>query len=313
MLAACGAVLILSACDPRAIGDRPFGTAAPPAAGTVRLPEPAVPSPQAQALSQYYARVEEGLLARGLLRTDGGGVDTPFTDEMLARNFERIALAEEYTRGAGLRPSAGALGEIKKWDMPVRVGVVFGDSHPAEAQMTDRREIARFVRRLARVTGHPIATVSARPNFHVLVMGADDADQLRATLANIAPDMDAASRAIFLDPPRAIHCLVVAFAENATSSTYRQAIALIRTEHPDLTRQACIHEELAQGLGLPNDDQNARPSIFNDDEEFALLTTHDEVLLSMLYDPRLQPGMRADSARPLIRRLAQERVTGGES
>ena len=37
-------------------------------------------------------------------------------------------------------------------------------------------------------------------------------------------------------------------------------------------RRACVHEEMAQGLGLGNDSETARPSIFNDDEEFALLT-----------------------------------------
>ena len=43
----------------------------------------------------------------------------------------------------------------------------------------------------------------------------------------------------------------------------------------------------------------ARPSIFNDDEEFALLTTQDELMLKMLYDPRLQPGMDAAQAAPI--------------
>ena len=44
-------------------------------------------------------------------------------------------------------------------------------------------------------------------------------------------------------------------------------------------------------MGLANDSPDARPSVFNDDEEFAFLTRHDELLLKMLYDPRLRPGM----------------------
>ena len=71
-------------------------------------------------------------------------------------------------------------------------------------------------------------------------------------------------------------------------------------------RQACIHEEVAQGLGLPNDSLQARPSIFNDDDEFALLTNHDELLLRMLYDPRLTPGMTEAQATPVARILARE-------
>jgi hypothetical protein len=83
-------------------------------------------------------------------------------------------------------------------------------------------------------------------------------------------------------------------------------VALIRAEHPELLRSACIHEELAQGMGLANDSPAARPSIFNDDEEFGLLTRHDELLLKMLYDPRLRTGMTAAEAEPIIQRIATE-------
>ena len=75
-------------------------------------------------------------------------------------------------------------------------------------------------------------------------------------------------------------------------------------------RQSCVHEELAQGLGLADDSPQARPSIFNDDDEFALLTTHDEELLRLLYSPELVPGMTADQARPIIHRLLAERRGG---
>ena len=312
----CAALVALSACDPLVVDNAPADVkpqARPDRPAPDLGPKETTPSQQALDLKRYYARVQQDLLAQGLLRTDGGGVDTPFTDQMLMRNFERIALAEEYTRGAGLQPSSGALGEIKKWMIPVRVGVTFGDTHSLADQAKDREELVRYTRRLARVSSHPMSMVTSEPNFHVLIMGEDDKDQLRATLDRIAPGMDPSSRAIFLNLPRSIHCLVVAFADGNDSSAYRQAVALVRTEHPDLTRRACIHEELAQGLGLANDDQNARPSIFNDDEEFALLTNHDELLLQILYDPRLTPGMTADEARPIVQSLAQELVEGGPS
>lgn len=316
ILWSCAALAALSACDPLSTENVPADTkpqARPDRPVAVAEPKPKEPSAESMSLRRYYARVQEDLLARGLLRVDGGGIDTPFTDQMLARNFERIALAEEYTRGAGLQPSSGALGEIKKWVIPVRVEVIFGDSLSETDQAQDRQSLTSYTRRLSRVSGHPISMVTSQANFHVLVMGEDDKDQLRATLDRIAPGMEASSRAIFLNLPRSIHCLVVAFADSASGSAYRQAVALVRTEHPDLTRQACYHEELAQGLGLANDDQNARPSIFNDDEEFALLTSHDEMLLKMLYDPRLTPGMTADQARPIVRALAQELTGGGPS
>lgn len=67
-----------------------------------------------------------------------------------------------------------------------------------------------------------------------------------------------------------------------------------------------------RGLGLGNDSPQARPSIFNDDDEFALLTTHDEMLLKLLYDPRVKPGMDADEVRPIVAARAAE-LLGGPS
>ena len=62
---------------------------------------------------------------------------------------------------------------------------------------------------------------------------------------------------------------------------------------------------------MANDSPRARPSIFNDDEEFALLTPHDELLLEMLYDDRFQPGMTIDEAAPIARVIAAELTNRG--
>jgi len=88
------------------------------------------------------------------------------------------------------------------------------------------------------------------------------------------------------------------------------AVVMLRTEHEGMMMEACIHEEIAQMLGLPNDSPTAYPSIFNDNEEFALLTRHDEMLLKILYDPRLQVGMSIEEVRPIARQIAREVVAG---
>ena len=111
--------------------------------------------------------------------------------------------------------------------------------------------------------------------------------------------------------PRATYCLVYAIS-SAGGSTYTKAFAVIRAEHPDLMRLSCLHEEITQGLGLANDSPSARPSIFNDDEEFALLTPMDELMLKMLYNPLLTPGMTEAEARPIVDSLATALI-GGES
>jgi hypothetical protein len=269
-------------------------------------PKAAAPSPASEALQRYYARLQADLVTQGLLRTDGGGPDTPYSPDTLARNFETIAFFDEYAQGSGISAAArGTSGKLRRWAGPVRVDVSFGAGVPPSRQAEDLAAVRNYVGRLSRVTGHPIS-LSEQGNFHVLFASADDTDQMVELLRDKVPGISQSTLNVLTDLPRSIHCLVVAFSGGANPQNYTRAVAVIRAEHPDLLRLSCIHEELAQGLGLANDSPDARPSIFNDDDEFALLTSHDEKLLKMLYDPRLSQGMDIDTARPILRILSRE-------
>ncbi|WP_298678004.1 DUF2927 domain-containing protein [uncultured Lentibacter sp.] len=265
---------------------------------------PPAPSPRARALAGYYQRLQRHLLAQGLLRRDGGGPDTGFRSLDLARNFTAIAFYDEHS-GGELSQSRAEVSRFHPWRGPVRIAGYFGPSVSAAQRSQDSETLRSYASRLARITAQPITTDAANPNFHVLFMGADDNDALRETVRKVWPDFPASRLDRLTQLPRDIYCLVHTNTPSAAWGRER-AIALIRAEHPDLMRLSCIHEELAQGLGLSNDSPFARPSIFNDDEEFATLTSHDELLLKMLYDPRLKSGMSLEAAQPIIRQIAQE-------
>jgi hypothetical protein len=270
------------------------------------------PSQASKDLATYYARLQNDLLTQGLLRGDGGGPDTPFTDTQLARNFVRIALFNEYRDDSDFRHPQATISNLRRWTGPIRMSVEFGASVPLAQRDVDEASISTYAARLSRVSGVPIRMTDRNPNFHVLFLDEDDrrayGDRLRALIPNIS---DATVRT-FENLPRDQLCVVIGtFAPG--QSNYIKAVAMIRAEHPSLMRSACIHEELAQGMGLANDSPGARPSIFNDDEEFALLTTHDELLLRMLYDPRLQTGMAPAVAAPIARQIARDYLSVGES
>ncbi|MEM7521185.1 MAG: DUF2927 domain-containing protein [Pseudomonadota bacterium] len=272
-------------------------------------PAPAVAKPTSQksaSLRRYLNDVQRAQLSQGLLRQDGGGVDTPFTPDMLARNFEQIAFFNEYD---GNFSGRGGASPLRRWESPVRLSVVYGAGVPASRRAADTMAVMRYVRRLARATGHPITT-SGRPNFVVVIASEDDRGTALQKAANALPGVNAESLAPFRDLRRDTYCAVAAFASGGSANTYTAAVAVIRAENPDLLRLSCIHEELAQGLGLANDSPAARPSIFNDDDEFALLTRHDELLLQMLYDARLRTGMSASEAAPVTRIIARELISG---
>jgi hypothetical protein len=230
---------------------------------------------------------------------------------MLAENFMRIALFDEYKRGSGGFVRAETESSLRRWEIPVRIGIRFGPSVPPDRQATDRARISSFVARLASVTGHPMVVDDRSPNFFIHIVSEDEREALGATVRAILPGLSPGDVAGITNMPRSTYCLVYALSEGS-SGAYTRAFAVIRSEHPDLLRLSCLHEELTQGLGLPNDSPRARPSIFNDDEEFALLTDHDELLLRILYSRELRPGLSVAEARPIVFSLAR-RLTGGES
>ncbi|WNJ98698.1 DUF2927 domain-containing protein [Thalassospiraceae bacterium LMO-JJ14] len=53
----------------------------------------------------------------------------------------------------------------------------------------------------------------------------------------------------------------------------------------------CLLEELTQSLGLPNDSDRLRPSIFNETAMLQKLSDLDRILIRTVYDPRINPGM----------------------
>jgi hypothetical protein len=304
-----GAVTCITALAACAVEPVVEPVAKPQARPVVVAPPPVVAKPTSQKsakLRQYFNQVEQAQRSQGLLREDGGGVDTPFTADMLARNFEQIAFFNEYD---GNFSGRGGASPLRRWADPVRMQVIFGDGVPPSQRKTDQDEINRYSRRLARITGHPVSTIGA-PNFIVIIASEDDRAEALEQAASRMTGISAKSLSAFRDMRRDTYCAVAAFAAGPDGSTYTAAVAVIRAENPDLLRLSCIHEELAQGLGLANDSPAARPSIFNDDDEFALLTSHDELLLKMLYDTRLRPGMHAKDAAPITRIIARE-LTGG--
>ena len=271
---------------------------------------PAEPTPKSLAAATYYAQVQQLLLSQGMLRTDGGeGVAV--SARTLTENFMRIALHDEYRRGSGGFVREETESRLRRWEVPIRVGVRFGPSVAPDRQATDRARVASFVARLAQITGHPMSVDDRNPNFFVYVVSEDEREALGPVITGALPGLSPSDVAGITAMPRSTYCLVYAMAEG-NSGAYTRAFAVIRAEHPDLLRLSCLHEEMTQGLGLPNDSPKARPSIFNDDEEFALLTDQDEMLLRILYSPELRPGMTAAEARPIVETLAR-RMTGGDS
>lgn len=254
-----------------------------------------------------WADYEAALLAEGKLRTDRAAKDIPFDRADLADHFGKVAFGidPEFARDR----TEAALAEsqiIRKWRGPIRFRIY---GHPSPP---DRRWIVGMFGRLPGLTGLDIAEATegaeGRPNFLVFFL---DQKQRIEVLQSYDPRGDDLTREEMTD----------LFSDTTTCSTsaiYPSAkddpdygviylvAASIRAELPDRMRTSCIEEEIVQSMGLIRDDDSVRPSIFNEDEEFAYMTRHDEYLLRILYDPRLTPGMPRDRAMPIVRQIVGE-------
>lgn len=269
----------------------------------------AAETPASRTMRNYLKTVEQTLQSRGMLRTDGG-LEVPVTPESLTEDFVRIALYDEYSRQGDALVSRAAPAPLRRWTQPVRMHVEFGDSVAPAQRNRDRAEIAALATRLQSASGNRVLLGQDSGNFTIMILSEDERRAIGPRLTGLVPGIPAADVDALVNLSPQNYCTVFAYSRGS-ASTYVHAVALIRSETPPLLRRSCFHEELSQGMGLANDSRQVRPSIFNDDEEFAYLTPHDELLLKILYDPRLRPGMTEAEARPLVLQIARELLGAG--
>lgn len=274
---------------------------------------PVAPEPSAATLAgqDYYRKVEANYITQGRMREDGGGPDTPFTTRDLVENFIAIAFYDEFAEKDGALVAGGGESTLHRWQAPMRVALSFGVSVPEDQRSADRAAIGEFTRRLARITGHPVVLTDRNPNHTVFILNPEERAGAGALIRAAAPQTSAAAIRSVEEMRPDIYCTAFTFTVGK-GAVIDRAVSVIRGELTPKLRALCIHEELAQSMGLINDSPRARPSIFNDNEEFALMTWQDELMLKMLYDPRLRPGMTLAEARPIVEVIAAG-LMGGES
>lgn len=269
----------------------------------VTLACPASADPAGGSFAAHYRDLEHTLVSTGALRTDRGTARTDAAS--LARDFVDIALMTEY--GGGLTSGMGNRADkpLLRWEEPVRMQILFGASVPEARRDADRKAIRAYASKLSGITGHPISPAYSGANFHVLVVSEAERRSLGSQLPALFPGISPWMVKTIARMRQNHLCMVIAEPHADPRKGYARVVAILRAESSGRLRQSCIEEELAQGMGLPNDCEAAHPSVFNDNQQYALLTRRDELLLKMLYDPSLTSGLTRDQAMPRITKLAR--------
>lgn len=211
------------------------------------------------------------------------------TPDALVDAFVELALKSEYSRRDN---------PVRKWSTPIRYHIV----HRVGEQAIHEQLVRTHLRHLAQLTGLSIEAAESAATANFLVVLTNDARIEGDVLAFAGADKDGRREQFFRDSM----CLA-SFRADRTGNIQR-AVGVIPVDRARGKGElvACIAEELTHMVGLSNDTDRPLPSIFNHGTVRSFLSGLDVLMLKMLYDPRVKPGMKEAAARPLLRRIAGE-------
>ncbi|MEM1276854.1 MAG: DUF2927 domain-containing protein [Pseudomonadota bacterium] len=253
---------------------------------------------------EYWQAFEASLHLEGKLRTDRQPEDAPYTHADLADHFGKTAF--------GIDPEfidrideadMQSINVVRKWVQPISY-VAYGTIPP-----NDRAVMRNLFVRLRRASGIPIQE-NLGNDWNMGIYFFDRA-QRTTFLDYLREEADPGLYQLFLSLFSDDYICSGTLLRRTTEAgeltgEIDHVFIFIRAELPRAMRHSCIEEEISQAMGLIRDDDDVRPSLFNEDEEFAFLTEHDEYLLRILYDPRLTPGLPREAAIPIVDQIARE-------
>lgn len=247
--------------------------------------------------TEVWRAYEKSLIAKGKLKTERAPADTPYSNEALIRSFREIMFFDEFIRDEDSYRAGRAERLLEKRTGPVRYSL-WGQG----VTERDRADLTDIATRVQRATGLTLIESARSSDIEVLILNEEERLSL-AMKVRLAGALAMAN-----DLENNLEGLVCAayYFESEDAPELVDYTIIIPNELSGILRKSCIEEEFGQAFGPSADYDGARPSIFNDDEEYAFFTEHDAWLFRILYDPRLKDGMDLETAMPIVRRIVAE-------
>jgi hypothetical protein len=204
-----------------------------------------------------------------------------FSDAEITYGFLKITFGTEF-------PTDQRPDRIRRYDGPVRI---FIDSR---AKPDRRGQVVEIVADIgSRVNNLDIAVTQERNEANVVVTLVLDRD-LAPTIRSLYGRERAQKIQRSLEP----QCLA-SFAKDETSRILRSEVILV-VDAGDFVFYDCAYEEILQALGPINDDNSVPWTMFNDDVSMGFFDVYDQLLLNILYDPRVKPGMTREDTLAML-------------
>ncbi|MFP8965404.1 DUF2927 domain-containing protein [Pokkaliibacter sp. CJK22405] len=213
-------------------------------------------------------------------------------DSYINQAFQTIALKREYEQGSA--------GKLVRWDDPIRYHIV----NPVKSMAKFTTLMAVHLQQLSQITGLPLQGVPLQQaNMRIFIVPQAQVDSVLIKALGRQPfDKKITSQAVCYGQ---VHL---------RGSTIAGATIVIPIDNALRQSKAvdCIIEETTQVLGLPNDSDSVFPSIFNDHSIDRYLSGLDYLLLKVLYDKRLKPGMSVPEVKTQLPAIIKDLRARGE-
>lgn len=197
-------------------------------------------------------------------------------------------------------------GQLAKWQQPLRIALV--EPPGAEAREIARRHFAD----LAALSGLTVEESGPR-DANLLVFFADDpvesARRHRGLYSHRVTD--ARQFETLLAERADSTCFGFLWGGWPSGGGIDFATVFVRTDRGERTLQGCLVQQTTQVMGLRHDLDPEADSIFSDSGRDVDLTDGDRLMVRLLYDPSLKPGMRWAEAEPLARAALRDLSKGG--
>ncbi|TLP45623.1 MULTISPECIES: DUF2927 domain-containing protein [Cohaesibacter] len=217
-----------------------------------------------------------------------------------AANFADTDIADGFYKtvfGAEIRSLSwgSQTNRVKKYVTPVKIWI------DNRARLNRLKTVRQFVRNLPRqIPGLKVrfARTPKDANFRIYIVDAKDYEETVRYEVFGQANMEVPGQ-----------CIVRVLSRR--SGILRSDAVIVSDQGLSLFRR-CMVEEILQGLGPLNDDASLIHSVFNDTSTFDHFTRYDRLIMNMLYNPDVKPGMTLRQVRPMTPRLLKEakRIVG---
>jgi hypothetical protein len=202
---------------------------------------------------------------------------TRFSTAELMRGFLKLAFGSDLRIGA--RPRG-----IRRFDHPIRATVIASGSVDRTAAMT------RVIEEYARKVPNLELSVAAAPPADIEVRLIDEKDFKSALTA--AFGVKVAQEFIKRTDPQCMTSV-----KSSTNGDILRSVSFVIVDQGRDVFLDCAYHEMLHAFGLSNHDQHNRWTTLNQRRMVGYLTVYDRKLLTLLYDPRVTPGMTMAQAR----------------